>query len=91
MEIRAYTSDSCFYCTQLKELFKRADVEWTEIKVVPNHEGEAEEGTIMRQDLASQYPMIDSFPAVFINEELVGGLVPTAKYLIKEGLVSAPN
>ena len=32
MDIKIYTNEGCIWCTRTKELFSRANVEYTEIK-----------------------------------------------------------
>ena len=76
MDIKIYTTPGCFYCEQMKELCKRAEVEY-----------ETEE--IGSEELSSIYPDAKSYPYVIIDGEEIGGLVEAAKYFIKEGLVSA--
>ena len=79
MEIKAYTSAGCFYCDQLKELFKRANLEYTTLEVTAEN----------KAHFRREHPNVISFPYVIIDGEGVGGLVETAKFLIKRGLVSA--
>ena len=76
MNIKIYSSPGCFYCEQMKELCKRAEVEY-----------ESEE--IESEVLNARYPNAKSYPYVIIDGEEVGGLVEAAKYFIKKGLVSA--
>jgi len=76
MNIKIYTSQGCFYCDQMKELCKRADLEYESIEI-PSDE------------LSALYPKAMSYPYVIIDGEEIGGLVDAAKYFIKEGLVSA--
>lgn len=78
MDIKVYTSPGCFYCTQLKELFKRANITEYEEKVCSS-------GDEVRVD----YPDADSFPYVIIDGKEVGGLVQTAQIFLERGLVSA--
>jgi len=80
MKITAYTTSGCFYCDQLKKLFDRADLEVEYIDVT---EREA------RVEFQSQYPKVRGFPHVVIDGKEYGGLVNTAKFLVKEGLVDA--
>lgn len=80
MKITAYTTSNCFYCEQLKTLFKRANLEWENIPV-NDQEGRAE--------LKKTYPNSKGFPHVIIDDVEMGGLVNTVKFLVKKGLVSA--
>jgi len=80
MEIVAYTTPGCFYCDQLKELFKRADLEYTVTTV----------NTIeQKNEMKLKYPLANSYPYVIIDGEVIGGLVETARFLVKKGLVSS--
>ena len=76
MDIKIYGSVGCFYCGQMKELCKRADLEYESIE-------------ISSDKLSALYPKATSYPYVIIDGEEIGGLVEAAKYFIKEGLVSA--
>jgi len=78
MEIIAYTSAGCFYCDQLKELFKRFDIEYTAIQVKKD---------ITLEDFRQKYPAAESYPHVVIDGDVIGGLTQTAKYLMDQGLV----
>ncbi len=80
MNIKIYTSPGCFYCDQIKELCKRAEVSYEEIVI---------DRDITRVDFLKLYPDCLGYPHAIINGEEIGGLVPTAKYFIKEGLISA--
>ena len=79
MEIKVYTTPGCFYCTQVKEVFKRAELEYEESIIDETN----------RLDFRTKYPLAVSFPFVLIDNEPVGGLVETARVLVKRGLVSA--
>ncbi len=79
MDIKIYTSPGCFYCDQAKELCKRAGVEYKSYEI----------GTdLTRSEFLELYPDANSYPYVTIDGEPIGGLVETAKYFLKEGLIS---
>lgn len=78
MEIKVYSSPGCYYCTQLKELFKRANITDYEEQVCSSGE-----------EVRVDYPNANSFPYVIIDGKEVGGLVQTAQVLLEKGLVSA--
>ena len=80
MEIKAYTSPGCFYCDQLKELFKRAEVDYEAVEVGREY---------TREKFQADYPKATGFPYVIIDGEPVGGLVETAKVFLQKGLVSS--
>ena len=75
MDIKIYTTPGCFYCEQMKELCKRAEVEY-----------ESEE--IENEVLNARYPNAKSYPYVIIDGEEIGGIVEAAKYFLREGLIS---
>jgi glutaredoxin 3 len=80
MQITAFTTEGCFYCTKLKELFSRASVEYTMVSV----------GTdLTREEFLNKFPECTGYPYVIIDGEPVGGLVETAKLFLEKGLVSS--
>ncbi len=90
MQIDVYATRDCFYCYQMKELLKRAELEYNLIHVMKegvtsNNKGEL---YMSKEEFKHVYPHTRGFPYVIIDGEEIGGLVETAKYLIKEGLVS---
>ena len=80
MEIIAYTLPGCSHCGHLKELFRRADVEYTEVSVTND---------ITSEEFKENYPMVKVFPFVSIDWRGVGGLVEVVKLFLEKGLVSA--
>jgi glutaredoxin len=80
MEIKAYTLSNCSSCHILKELFGRADVEYTEVVVRDN---------ITVEDFKLNYPNVSQFPYVVIDDEPVGGLVEVVKLFVQKGLVTS--
>ena len=80
MNIIAYTLTGCVHCSHLKELFKRADVEYVEMLLRKD---------ITVDEFSTQYPNINSFPFVVIDDKVIGGLVDVVKLFVKEGLVSS--
>jgi glutaredoxin len=80
MQIKAYTLNGCSSCVQLKELFKRAELEYEEIVIFQD---------IQLEDFQQVYGNISYFPYVVIDDEPVGGLIEVAKRFVKEGLVSS--
>ena len=80
MNIKIYSSPGCFYCEQMKELCKRADLDYEYITI---------DQDITRDDFLKLYPGVISTPHVIIDGEVIGGLVEAAKFFLKEGLISA--
>jgi len=85
MEIIAYTTRGCKYCTYLEELFGRAKVDYKKI-VVGNTAND-----FSMSAFTEDFPEVVGFPHVVIDGESIGGLVETAKFLMNLGLVSAPK
>ena len=80
MEITAYTSKGCFYCDQLKKLLERAELDAEYILLDTDEK---------RNHFHNKYPACQGYPYVIIDGVEYGGIVNVAKFLIKEGLVSA--
>lgn len=80
MKITAYTLTGCVHCTHLKELFRRANVEYDEVVVKKDMKVE---------EFHQHYPSINSFPYVVIDNSPVGGLVDVVKLFVQQGLVSS--
>jgi glutaredoxin len=80
MEITAYTLPGCGHCNSLKELFKRADVDYVEIKLKKD---------ITVETFNKSFPDIQQFPFVVIDDEQVGGLMETVKMFVSRGLVTS--
>ena len=80
MDIKIYSSPGCFYCEKAIELCDRAGVEYKKIIVG---------GDITLQEFQVLFPNVSQYPHVTIDDKVIGGLVPFAKYFITEGLVSA--
>lgn len=80
MEIKIYTTTGCFYCKQVKELMRRADLNATYINVTTPEE---------KKQFKDDNPKAVGFPYVIIDGEPIGGLIETARLLIKQGLVSS--
>ena len=79
MEILIYTTSGCFYCDQAKQLCDRANVDYQTKEVGVD---------IPREDFTKLYPHVTGYPYVIIDGKEIGGLVETAKFFLKEGLVS---
>ena len=79
MEILIYTTSGCFYCEQAKKLCEKANVDYRTQEVGVD---------ITREDFLKLYPHVKAYPYVIIDGKEIGGLVETAKFFLKEGLVS---
>ena len=91
MNIKVYTTRGCYYCEQVKELFKRANLLYESWEVIPQTgpPDEPPTGVMWKSVFSQKYPGVQGFPYVIIDDKPIGALVETAKYLLKEGLVSA--
>ena len=85
MEIVAYTTSNCKYCTTLVELFERAGVDYKKILV---QDRSSEANTISTAEFKSKYPDAVGYPYVLIDDVHIGGLVETAKLFMEKGLVT---
>lgn len=85
MHIKAFTTTNCFYCDQLKELLRRIEPGEEELKVDLIQVGV----DVSRDYFKYEHPDAVGYPYVLIDGEHVGGLVETAKVLLKKGLVSS--
>lgn len=82
MEIVAYTNPGCSHCATLKKLFRRAEVQYTEVAV---------DRDITFQLFKEKFPLAGGYPYVVIDGKEIGGLVETAKLFLEKGLVEAPK
>ncbi len=82
MKIEAYTLSGCNHCTSLKELFRRANVDYTEIIVTKD---------VTIEQFKEWYPDVVYFPFVVIDGVKVGTLVETVKLFVEKGLVTSKN
>jgi glutaredoxin 3 len=82
MEIVAYTNPGCSHCTTIKKLFRRAEVEYTEVSIGRD---------ISFQLFKEKFPSAGGYPYVVIDGKEIGGLVETAKLFLEKGLVDPPK
>ena len=85
-KITAYTLQGCVHCMHLHELLERSDVPNERITYVDVGKD------ISKEDLIKKFPEAGGYPYVIIDGKSIGGLVETAKYLVKKKMVSTtPN
>ena len=80
MDITVYTVDGCHYCSQIKELFRRANLDFKKVKV-----GE----DITREEFLEKHPDAIGYPFTVIDGVEYKSLVDTAKFLVENKLVSS--
>ena len=88
MDIKVYGTEGCFYCDQLKELFRRADLSYDLTMIVDDINNKSS-GVMHKDVFHEKYHLVSGFPYVIIDGDEIGGLVDTAKYLVANGLVSS--
>jgi glutaredoxin 3 len=79
MDIVIYTTPGCYYCEQIKELCRRADIEYTQYVVRKD---------ISREDFVKKFPDVDTYPHVVIDGVDIGGLTDTAKYFVENKIIN---
>ncbi len=86
MEITAYTTKGCKYCSTLEQLFDRAKTPYKKVLV-----GDDRGCDLTMFEFTGHHPNVKGFPYVTIDGKVIGSLVETAKYFMDKGLVSAPK
>ena len=79
MDIKIYTNVGCGYCAKAKELCKRADLPYTEVRVGRD---------ISTVEFREQFPQRQSYPQIVIDGEQIGGLVDAVKYFVDNKLIT---
>lgn len=80
MEIIIYTMKGCGHCTRIKELLKRAEVEYVEKKL---------DVDFTRDQILEQWPQLVGYPAMTVDGEFIGGVVESVKFFVERGLVTS--
>ena len=86
MNITIYTTEGCGWCGQMKELCRRANVEY--IEVLWSTLDDDEKTSFMSK---YQGKFSGRFPAAIIDDVFYSGLVDVAKKFMADGLVTAPK
>ena len=82
-KVTAYTLQGCVHCIHLHELLDRSSIDNSRITYIDVGKD------ISNEDFVSQFPEAAGYPHVVINGKEIGGLVETAKYLLKKKLVAS--
>lgn len=80
MDIKIYTLTGCHYCVKIKELLKRAKVEYTELLA-------GRDFTV--EDFRKQFPTASGYPIMTVDEEYIGGVTESVKFFVDNGMVSS--
>ena len=84
--VTAYTLEGCVHCMHLHELLERSNVPNERVTYVDVGKD------ISKEDFIKKFPEANGYPHVIIDGKPIGGLVETAKYLVKKKMVSTtPN
>ena len=85
MKIIAYTTAGCYYCAKLKELFERANLEFDQIEVLNVAPWELDtrvhNNKIAKPDFEKEYPGVNGFPFVVIDDKPVTELIASQEQL----------
>jgi len=73
-KITVYTTNGCYYCDQVKELFQRAELDCEYLN---------KDTDFSREEFIAKFPDAAGYPMVIIDDQQIGGLVETAKHLIE--------
>ena len=77
MQITIYTKSNCPNCTTAKQLLHEKALQYTEFDA---------ENPAWRIELLDRVPSVRQMPAIFINEQFVGGLAGLQAALKQVGL-----
>ena len=80
MDITVYTVNGCHYCSQVKELLRRANLDFKKVKIGQD---------ITREEFLDKYPNAIGYPFTVIDGVEYKSLVDTAKFLVENKLVSS--
>ena len=83
VKVIAYTLNGCVHCLHLHELLERCEIPNERITFIDVG------SDISKEEFAGRFPEAEGYPHVVINGKSIGGLVETAKWLIKKGYVSS--
>ena len=74
----------CVWCTRIKEVFVRANLEYEEYTLDKNI-------TPDEYFKSGNHPARSNFPTVVIDGETIGGVTDTVRYLVENKLIKMKN
>ena len=80
MDITVYTIGGCHYCSQMKELLRRGNLDFKKVKV-----GE----DITREEFLEKHPDAIGYPFAVIDGVEYKSLVDVARFLVENKLVKS--
>ena len=75
-----YTSSGCGYCSKIKELLRRVDLDYTEYRLGQDFD---------REQFTDMFPNASGYPQLVIDGECIGGLTDSVRYFVEKGMVSS--
>jgi glutaredoxin len=80
MEIKIYTSTGCGYCSKIKELLRRVDLEYTEYRLGKD---------FSKEEFNELFPDASGYPQMKIDNKNIGGLTDSVRYFVENGMISS--
>ena len=81
MEIKIYTSKNCGYCSKIKELLNRMDLEYTEYQIGNN---------LTHEQFQAIFPNASGYPQMKVdNFAIEGGLAGAVRYFVENGMITS--
>ena len=80
MDITVYTIGGCHYCSQMKELLRRANLDYKKVKVGVD---------ITREEFLEKHPNAIGYPFAIVDGVEYKSLVELAKFLVENKLVKS--
>ena len=77
-EFIVYSKTGCGYCTKLVAFLEQKEIPYTKLML-------GEDYTV--EEFLAKFGEGSTFPRVLQNEELIGGMKDTVKYLVENGYV----
>ncbi len=72
MKVVIYSRTNCTYCTRAKDFFRGKNIEYQEVQV----------GQDITTEEYTELTSMKSVPAIFINDELIGGYTDLVEYAV---------
>ena len=77
-EFVVYSKSGCGYCNRLVDFLEQKDIPYTKLMLGEDYTTE---------EFVAQFGHGSTFPRVLHNEELIGGMKDTVKYLVEQKYV----
>ncbi|MFZ9836799.1 MAG: glutaredoxin domain-containing protein [Candidatus Nanopelagicaceae bacterium] len=80
MEVEIFTSTGCGYCSKMKELLRRVDLEYTEYRLGQN---------LTREEFIEAFPEATGYPRMRIDGKNIGGLTEAVRFFVENGMITS--